>query len=72
MTTNETKAQHTPAALIQREREAADIANHRERVLWLASEHPRWSCGTLIDAYMRNELMRQSKAAIGCAKETER
>lgn len=53
-----------PAATLQMERVAADLANHRERVLWLASEHPRWSCGTLVDAYMRNELMRQSEAAI--------
>ena len=52
------------ATQIQQEREAAYIANHRERLQWLEAPDPVWSCGTRVDAYTRRVLLNQSRAAI--------
>lgn len=54
------------AAEIQREREAVNLQNHRERVEWLSSERPRWACGELVDAHSRHVLLLQSQEAL-CA-----
>jgi hypothetical protein len=56
-----------PAALLQQARVAADLANHRERLLWLAADRPRWSCGTPVDAHTRNVLRLQSVAALAAS-----
>lgn len=56
------------AAEIQAEREAADLVNHRERVSWLEGEAPEWACGTLVDAYTRKEMLKQSRTAIAKAE----
>jgi hypothetical protein len=68
------EAKHTPgpvgasaAKRIQQEREAEALANHRERVLWLTADAPKWACGTPVDAFMRRILLQQSRAAIAKA-----
>ncbi|KPV08913.1 hypothetical protein APR50_10610 [Variovorax paradoxus] len=61
-------AAHTPAAALQAAREAADLANHRERLVWLSAERPRWSCGALVDCHTRNVLLQQSRAALAKAQ----
>lgn len=53
---------------IQREREAEELANHMERLPWLESAHPCWSCGTPVDVHTRNVMLRQSREAIAAAK----
>ncbi len=55
------------SAQIQQEREASDLANHKERLIWLESDQPRWSCGTLVDTHTRNVLTEQSRAYIARA-----
>lgn len=52
------------AEQIQHEREAIDLANHRQRVTWLSAPEPKWSCGTRVDSHTRHVLLLQSKAAI--------
>lgn len=64
-------AQHTPAAALQAAREAADLANHRERLVWLSVDQPKWSCGALVDCHTRNVLLLQSRAAIANAIEEQ-
>jgi hypothetical protein len=54
----------TGAARHQAEREAADLANHKERIVWLTSPLPTWSCGELVDAHTRNAMLLQSRAAL--------
>jgi hypothetical protein len=63
------EAKHTPgqAQLLQQEREAADLENHRARLAWLSAERPRWNCGALVDAHSRHVLTLQSKDAIAKA-----
>ena len=57
-----------PRALkIQQKREAENLSNHRQRLIWLENENPRWSCGTLVDKYSRRILILQSRAAIARA-----
>jgi hypothetical protein len=54
-----------PTALqIQQKRDADDLANHRERIVWLTGEDPRWACGTRVDTFMRNVLLVQSRAVV--------
>lgn len=52
------------AAEIQRARDVADLANHRERLQWLESGTPRWACGALVDSHSRNVLTQQSREVI--------
>lgn len=56
------------ALQIQRTREAADLANHIERIQWLGQPKPMWSCGTPVDAHTRNVMMLQSRTAIAAAE----
>jgi len=52
------------AAMIQAERDQADIANHRNRIQWLSQDRPEWSCGTPVDAHLKNALLIQSRDAL--------
>lgn len=65
-------AQHTPgaAAKLQADREAAELANHRERVVWLSADRPKWADGELVDNYTRRVLLLQSRAAIAKAAQS--
>lgn len=49
---------------IQAERVAADIRIHVDRVEWLTSATPKWSCGTPIGEFDRRTLLRQSQEFI--------
>lgn len=57
---------HTPggSAEIERKRVESDLSNHIERLEWLSSDKPCWSCGTPVDAHLRNSLITQSQAFI--------
>lgn len=52
------------AAQIQCDREAADLANHRERIQWLSAPNPKWACGVPVDGFTRRTLLNQSKEAV--------
>lgn len=41
------------AKAVQSEREAAEMANHRERIVWLQGKQPCWSDGAPVDAHTR-------------------
>lgn len=65
MTTAHTATHSSKAAIaIQSARDAQDIANHQERVIWLSGESPCWSDGSLVDAHSRHVLLLQSRAAL--------
>ncbi|MEM8519011.1 hypothetical protein [Janthinobacterium sp. CAN_S7] len=49
---------------IQTERFEADMQNHSERVEWLTSANPKWSCGTPIGEFDRRTLLCQSQEFI--------
>jgi hypothetical protein len=55
------------AALVQRDREAADLENHRDRLAWITGDRPRWADGEPVDAHTRHVLALQSRAAIQAA-----
>lgn len=55
------------AAKYHQDRVAAEMANHAERIEWLSADAPRWSCGELVCAHMRNALLAQSRAALAKA-----
>lgn len=55
------------AKKIQADREAADLANHRERLIWLEAPSPHWADGTLVDSHTRNALLLQSRTAVAKA-----
>lgn len=56
------------AQRIQADREAADLARHKERLEWLqATERPCWADGTPVDCHMRNVLLKQSLAYVAKA-----
>lgn len=55
------------ASDIQQAREAADLANHMERLEWLTQEAPRWACGALVDTYTKNALLLQSRVYVAKA-----
>ena len=57
----------TAAQRLQQEREAANLANHRERLAWLSGDRPTWSCGTPVDAHTRHALLAQSRAFVTSA-----
>lgn len=52
------------AKAIQEAREAADLANHRERLQWLSMSKPLWSCGTPVSPFMHRVLKTQSENAL--------
>ena len=62
------KRQEVPGAIIQRQREADELANHQERVQWLSCDKPAWADGTPVDEHSRHVLLLQSQAAIANAK----
>ena len=53
--------QASPAALIQQAREAADLKNHQERLVWLSAERPTYACGMPVDSHMKHALLAQSR-----------
>lgn len=55
------------AKALQEQRDAADLANHRERIVWLSALEPKWACGTRVDTHMRNVLLKQSQAFVAAA-----
>lgn len=55
------------AQQLQADRNAAELANHRERLVWLNAPNPKWSCGTSVDAHIKNAMLLQSKAAVDFA-----
>lgn len=59
---------NSAAARIQQEREAADLANHIERIQWLEAERPVYSCGTPVDTHTRNALLLQSRTFVANRK----
>jgi hypothetical protein len=40
---------------------SSNIAHHQNRVTWLSSDKPLYSCGTPVDAHTKINLLRQSK-----------
>lgn len=55
------------AKKIQQDRETANLQNHRERLVWLSSAKPCWSCGGPVDAHTKNTLLVQSREALRSA-----
>lgn len=55
------------AKQLQADRDAVNLQNHRERLVWLTADAPKWSCGEPVDSHTRNTLLVQSKAALAQA-----
>lgn len=55
------------AQQLQREREARELANHRDRIDWLTKSDPRWACGTPVAPSICAMLLNQSRAAVRAA-----
>lgn len=47
---------------LQRE---ASLAHHRNRIIWLTSENPTWSCGTPVSETDRKSMLKASRLVLG-------
>jgi hypothetical protein len=43
------------------EKLAKELARHQERIAWLSTKNPVWSCGAPVDAYARQSMLSQSE-----------
>lgn len=43
---------------------ARERIKHEERIKWLSSENPKWSCGTAVASYDRESLLTHSRKLI--------
>lgn len=37
-----------------------ELAGHMERIEWLSTENPKWSCGTPVDRYSKRDMLKYS------------